>query len=98
VIASGTLRYGFVLAGWVWPLLAMPLLPRRRRKVICVLQMVVLIVSLAPVVPAAAAQLLCLAGLALLGYSFGSDLIWLLSHRPAHAPSRHSGESTLAQR
>lgn len=88
VIASGMLRYGFVLAGYVWPRLAAPLLPLWGRKAICVLQMVVLIVALAPVVPAAPAQLLCLGGLALLSYSFASDLIWLVTQRGTRAPGR----------
>ena len=46
VIASGVLRYGFVLSGTLWPHLASPLLPRFRRKVICVVQMTVLVVAL----------------------------------------------------
>jgi phosphatidylglycerophosphate synthase len=77
VMASGALRYGFVLSGHLWPHLASPLLPLWRRKAICVVQMTVLIVALAPIVPATAAQMLCLGGLALLGYSFASDLMWL---------------------
>ena len=81
VIASGVLRYGFVLAGTVWPHLTAPLLPRFRRKAICVVQMTVLVVALAPIVPAAAAQILCLGGLALLGYSFATDFVWLVSQR-----------------
>jgi phosphatidylglycerophosphate synthase len=79
VMASGALRYAFVLAGYWWPQLAMPLPPLWRRKAICVLQFTVLIVALAPIVPAAAAQMLCLGGLALLGYSFAADLMWLVS-------------------
>jgi phosphatidylglycerophosphate synthase len=79
VIASGVLRYAFVLSGFLWPRLAMPLSPLWRRKAICVLQFTVLIVALAPMVPAAAARMFCLGGLALLCYSFAADLIWLTS-------------------
>ena len=81
VIASGVLRYGFVLSGYLWPNLASPLLPRFRRKAICVMQMTVLVVALAPILPATVAQILCLGGLALLGYSFASDFVWLVSQR-----------------
>ncbi|MFN3746298.1 MAG: CDP-alcohol phosphatidyltransferase family protein [Hyphomicrobiaceae bacterium] len=92
VIASGVLRYAFVVSGCFWPQLTMPLLPLWRRKVICVVQFVVLIVALAPIVPPMAAQVLCLGGLALLCYSFGVDLIWLTSE--AQSRSReHSGPS-----
>ena len=79
VIASGVLRYAFVLSSYAWPRLAMPLPPRWRRKAICVLQLTVLIVALIPIVPTAVAQMLCLGGLALLCYSFAADLIWLTS-------------------
>jgi phosphatidylglycerophosphate synthase len=82
VIASGVVRYAFVIAGYRWPQLAMPLLPLRRRKVICVLQFAVLIVALAPIVPTATAQALCLGGLALLCYSFAADLVWLVAKSP----------------
>ena len=79
VMASGVLRYAFVLSSYAWPRLAMPLLPLWRRKAICVLQFTVLIVALVPIVPTSAAQVLCLGGLALLCYSFAADLIWLAS-------------------
>lgn len=87
VIASGVLRYGFVISGYLWPHLASPLLPRFRRKAICVVQMTVLVVALAPIVPATAAQILCLGGLALLGYSFASDFVWLVSWRTDMRPA-----------
>ena len=79
VIASGVLRYVFVLSGCFWPQLALPLLPLWRRKAICVLQFAVLIVALAPIVPTAAAQMLCLGGggLALLFVRRGPHLACL---------------------
>ena len=79
VIASGVFRYAFVLASYGWPRLAMPLLPLWRRKAICVLQFMALIVALVPIVPTSATQMLCLGGLAFLCYSFAADLIWLAS-------------------
>lgn len=77
VLSNGLMRYVFVCAGWLWPTLAAPLQPLRRRKVICAIQGAVLIATLAPIVPAEAAPPVCLAALALLIYSFGADVIWL---------------------
>ena len=78
VLASGLMRYIFILARWVWPALAAPLPPRappgglrdpdRRR-------------SSSPWrrwSPVGVATSLCLAGLALLGYSFAVDVAWLV--------------------
>jgi phosphatidylglycerophosphate synthase len=92
VIASGVLRYAFVLASCAWPRLAMPLLPLWRRKAICVLQVGVLIVALIPIAPTSATQVLCLGGLALLCYSFAADLIWLAS-RAQPQPRAQSASS-----
>jgi len=77
VLSNGLMRYLFVAAGWLQPMLAAPLEPLRRRKVICAVQGAVLIAALAPILPAEAAQPLCFAGLALLTYSFGADVFWL---------------------
>jgi phosphatidylglycerophosphate synthase len=78
VLASGLLRYLFVLAGTAWPVLRRPLPVSRRRKAIAVLQMVVLIVAVAPVIPASAAAFIAAVGLGALLLSFLVDVIWLL--------------------
>lgn len=80
VLLSGLMFYMFLGAGLVWPWLNAALPPRWRRKTICVLQTVMLIVALSPVTPYWAAQLACLAGLGLLTWSFGVDVIWLMRH------------------
>ena len=77
VLASGLMRYVFVLSGWLWPPLAAQLLPLWRRKAIYAVQVSALIAALAPVVPAEVAHAICLVGLVLLSYSFGTDCIWL---------------------
>ena len=77
VLTGGLLRYIFVLVGWICPTFAAPLQPSRRRKLICAIQAAVLIAALAPIMPTEIAQGLCLAGLALLGYSFAADMLWL---------------------
>ena len=56
VLAAGAMRYGFVLAARPWPWLAAPLPESLRRKTVCVVQIVTLIVSLAPIIPPAWAQ------------------------------------------
>jgi phosphatidylglycerophosphate synthase len=78
VLASGLLRYLFVAASWLVPALAAPLAPSLRRKTICVVQIAVLLLALAPPVAPWAGQLLCLGGLLLLSYSFLVDGVILL--------------------
>jgi phosphatidylglycerophosphate synthase len=77
VLASGLMRYVFVLSGWLWAPLAAQLLPLWRRKTIYAVQVSALIAALAPVVPPEVAHAICLVGLVLLSYSFGADCIWL---------------------
>jgi len=81
VLASGAMRYAFVLAAGVWPWLERPLPPSRRRKTVCVLQIVFLIVCLGPIVAPAQTAAIAGAGLALLLYSFMADIAWLARHR-----------------
>jgi len=79
VLLSGLMRYIFLIGGRLWPALAMPLPPRKRRQTLCVVQMVALILALIPSVRPFWAGLLCLFGLGLLGYSFAADTVWLVS-------------------
>ncbi len=86
VLTAGLMRYIFVLAGWLWPALAAPLLPSFRRKAICVIEIAVLLMGLAPLLGPEAAARLCLAGLGLLSYSFLADVVVLAAaarHRAA---------------
>jgi len=81
VLASGLMRYIFVLGCRAWPALAAPLPPKKRRQAVCVAQIAVSILAVAPpIVPAVAAPL-CLAALGLLGYSFAVDIVWLMASR-----------------
>ena len=52
VILIGALRYLFGGVGWMWPALRAELPPSQRRKVVCVVQGVVLLVCLGPIIPA----------------------------------------------
>jgi phosphatidylglycerophosphate synthase len=87
VLTAGLMRYIFVAAGWLWPVLAAPLPPSFRRKAICVIAIVILLLALAPPVGPAAAGPLCLAGPALLGYSFAADAAQLLAGERRRVPA-----------
>lgn len=75
VLASGAMRYLFVLAGCVVPWLRAPLPPSVRRKAICVAQTALLTAALAPSVPVTAAQICAGLGLLLLATSFAIDSV-----------------------
>ena len=77
IVAAGLLRYAFVGGGRAWRWLERPLPPSLRRKAICVIQVITLIVALAPIIPAAASALIAGTGLALLVCSFAVEVAWL---------------------
>ncbi|HKJ88865.1 MAG TPA: CDP-alcohol phosphatidyltransferase family protein [Gammaproteobacteria bacterium] len=78
VILVGGLRYLFVAAGWIWPVLRGDLPESVRRKTVCVVQGVVLLVCLGPIIPSWFATAVAAGALALLGYSFAVDVRWLV--------------------
>ncbi len=77
VLIAGLLRYAFVLAGWVWPWVARPLPPRRRRQAACAAGVALLTAALVPALPAGLAAAAAATGTALLAASFAIDLVWL---------------------
>lgn len=77
VILLGLPRYLFWVAGAIWPWLYDPLPPRYSGKVVCVIQLIVLIVLQSPWVPAPLAVVLIVGTLGALGWSFGRDIVWL---------------------
>ena len=81
VLASGMMRYAFVLAARPWPWLGGDLAPSRRRQAICVVQVVALVAVLAPWWPAGVAPALAALALGLLCYSFGVDVLELARRR-----------------
>jgi phosphatidylglycerophosphate synthase len=81
VLVLGGMRYLFVAASFFWPWLNGHLPERQSRKVICVIQIGVLIALLAPIVSGAPAFALAGVATALLSYSFGRDIVWLARHR-----------------
>ena len=83
VLLIGALRYLFVTAGRIWPVLTGELPPSFRRKAVCVVQGVALIVCLAPITPTELAPRVAAGALALLAFSFAVDVIRLIVHAPA---------------
>lgn len=84
ILASGLMRYAFVGAARLWPWLAGPLLPSKRRQAVCVVQITTLIVCLGPIIPPAMAASLAALSLAMLTVSFAIDVRALASHRSTH--------------
>jgi len=80
VLASGLLRYLFVAAGWVLPWMQRPLFPSFRRKTICIVQIVGLILTVVPAITPPVSEWLAATSLAALSYSFLADTIWLRRH------------------
>lgn len=91
VLLIGGMRYLFVAASRIWPALARELPASRRRKVVCVVQGVVLLVALGPIVPGWLAVAACAGGLAVLTYSFAVDVRWALA---AEAEAAQRGETS----
>ena len=82
VVASGLLRYAFVVAGSLAPWLRAPLPPSRRRQTICVLQIAALTLVMLPASQPPASAWLAGAALAILAWSFLVDTVYLY-RRPA---------------
>lgn len=81
VLAGGVMRYAYVAAGTVWPVLTGPLPPAWRRKVIAVLQGGVLTALLMPIITPPLSSIAAAVALLLLTYSFGIDIVLLIRAR-----------------
>ncbi len=88
VLLSGMLRYLFAAAALLWPLLRHPVPSSRRGKTIAVLQMLALIVAIAPITSVGLGNVLAATALAALSASFMLDIVWLARHRVAGTSSR----------
>lgn len=82
VLLLGLPRPLFIVAAWLEPRLKAPLPDSMLRKTICVIQIAVLILLLAPVINPLTSQLLAGMVLVLLAGSFWRDTKWLLTKRP----------------
>lgn len=81
VLAAGLARYAFVAAAWPLPWLRRPLRPSTRRKVACVLQIVALLVALAPFVAVPTSTIVAAVSVVVLLCSFAIDVAWLARER-----------------
>ncbi len=81
VLALGSMRYAYVAAASVIPWLRRPLPERFRRKAICVVQIAVLIILLAPPVSPPFSVALAAAATLLLAWSFMLDILWQARQR-----------------
>jgi len=77
VLVLGLPRYGFFVAGLVFPWLDGPLPARFSRKVVCVVQLAVLIALQLPFVGGALGGVMAFAVVLALVWSFGRDVLWL---------------------
>lgn len=84
IVLAGAMRYLFVAGGGVWPWLNAELPPSLRRKTVCVVQIVGLIVVVSPIVTAPGSVLVAAITLLTLTWSFGVDVRWLHQHRQGH--------------
>src|SRR5262249_34324886 len=79
VLAIGAMRYLYISAGRILPILRQPPAPcafaDRRRKTIAVVQSLALLYSLVPLTPPRWAAAACALALCLLVYSFAADIV-----------------------
>jgi phosphatidylglycerophosphate synthase len=85
ILAAGLLRYLFLASGQLLSWMQRPLPDRRRRRVICVVQIISLILCLLPLVPTPLSSVAALIGLTLLTASFAIDIQWLFRNRSVAA-------------
>jgi len=86
VLAIGTMRYAFLMAGLRLTWLNAPLPSSYRRKAICVWQVVALILALLPMADTTVTAWLAGSALAGLIGSFSIDVRWLYRHASARQP------------
>jgi phosphatidylglycerophosphate synthase len=87
VLLSGAMRYLFAAAALTVPLLRRSVPSSYRGKSIAVLQMLVLIVAIAPWCPPRVARSVAALALGLLILSFLLDIVWLAANRPVERKS-----------
>jgi len=96
IVLAGLLRYLFVVTGWLWPWMARPLPPSRRRQTVCVIQIVGSSVIMLPVVTPPMSVAVAAALLATLSASFLVDVIWLWRARDRKVPLPPDTTDTFA--
>ena len=82
VLLSGLLRYAFIAAGWMAPWVRIALPTSRRRQAVCVVQVVGLLVVMAPAIQPPPSVWIAAVSLAVLAWSFAVDIAWLWRRTP----------------
>jgi phosphatidylglycerophosphate synthase len=77
VLILGLPRYAFMAAALVMPSLSAPLPERMGRKLVCVVQILALLLIVSPLTGPADSDMLALAALCGLAWSFGRDILYL---------------------
>lgn len=85
ILLVGGMRYLFLAAGWIWPVLTGDLPESGRRKTVCVVQGVALLVCMGPIISSWMASVVGLVGLLALSGSFAVDVRWLLGEGAGEA-------------
>ena len=83
VLMSGAARYLYVAAASVVPTLREPMVPSQRRRAIAAIQATILVALTSPLIAPPVSSALAAGALALLLYSFASDMIWQFGARAA---------------
>lgn len=81
VLAIGLMRPAFLAGALMWPWLSNPLPDSFRRKLVCVVQVAVLLIALVPLVTEPLRLALLGVALLALGTSFVIDMAWLFKNR-----------------
>ena len=89
ILLAGLARYLFVACAAVAPFTNLELPPSRRRQAVCVIQVVTLLLCIAPWIPSPVSDLAAGSGLIALIYSFTVDVRWLF--RSARLPTATRG-------
>lgn len=93
VLAIGAARYAFVAAGFVLTWMRVPLPARYWRKVVAVIQGIVLTAATAGVLPTPAIDIAVAVAMVLLAESFGRDVVWLWRRGQVQTPPSVEGRA-----
>ena len=86
VLWAGLLRYLYLGAGLLLSRLRQPLVPRKRRQAVAVIQTAALLACLPPLLGPTLETVVLAVTVGLLTLSFATDMIWSLKHDPDRHP------------